>query len=332
MLSRLGRLRLPLGIGVAVAVAAAWALLSAGEGADTVPGDGPTETAAITYASEGTAGSVPEVAASVSGTEFPRSASEPVTRTWRRIVLDAGHGGADTGAAGVSGALEKEVTLGVARGCARALRKLGFEVIETRVSDVAVRLERRSGAANAQGAGVFVSIHANSASREAVAGIETYYMDLSSDEAASRLAERENRARSVAGDPSSDSVETIVADLQMGAYAKQSRALAIKVHRQLVSGLREFYGGDRVSDRGVRTAPFWVLLDSQMPAVLIELGYLTNPAEERRLRTHGYQRQAAQAIATAIAEFVEHAEAADPAQATGVVQRPAAEVQGDVAR
>jgi N-acetylmuramoyl-L-alanine amidase len=327
MLSRLVRLRLPLGI--VVAVGAAWVLLSAGEGADTRPGDGPMGSAVSTGASEGDAASLSGTAAS---TEFSRSASEPVTRSWRRIVIDAGHGGVDSGAAGVSGALEKEVTLGVARGCARELRKLGFEVIETRVSDVAVRLERRSGAANAQGAGVFVSIHANSAPREAVAGIETYYMDLSSDEAASRLAERENRARSVAGDPSSDSVETMIADLRMGAYAKQSRALARKVHRQLVSGLREFYGGDRISDRGVRTAPFWVLLDSQMPAVLIELGYLTNPAEERRLRTHGYQRQAAQAIATAIAEFVERAEAADPVRPTGVVQGSAAEVPGEGAR
>ena len=179
MLSRLGRLRLPLGIGVAFA--AAWVLLSPGEGSDTHPGEGPVGSIASTGASEGTAAGVSGTAARA---ELPGSVSEPVTRSWRRIVLDAGHGGEDTGAAGVSGALEKEVTLGVARGCARELRKLGFEVIETRVSDVAVRLERRSGSANAQGAGVFVSIHANSAVREGVAGIETYYMDLSSDEAA----------------------------------------------------------------------------------------------------------------------------------------------------
>lgn len=316
MLSRLGRLRLLLGIGVAAA--ACWLLLSAGDGADPRPVEGAVGSAVSTAASEGDAASFSGTAAS--NTESSGSLSEPVTRSWRRIVLDAGHGGHDSGAAGVSGALEKEVTLGVARGCARELRKLGFEVIETRVSDVAVRLERRSGSANAQGAGVFVSIHANSAASEGVAGIETYYMDLSSDEAASRLAERENRARSVAGDPSSDSVETMIADLRMGAYAKQSRALASKVHRQLVSGLREFYGDDRISDRGVRTAPFWVLLDSQMPAVLIELGYLTNPAEERRLRTHGYQRQAGQAIATAIAEFVERAVAAEPVRTTGLAQ------------
>jgi len=236
-----------------------------------------------------------------------------VSRSWRRIVIDAGHGGTDTGAEGVSGALEKEVTLGIARGCARDLRKLGFEVIETRTSDHVVRLERRSAAANAKGAGIFVSIHANSAARSAVQGVETYYMDLSSDEAASRLAERENRARSVAGDPSSGSVETMIADLRMGAYAKHSRALARKVHRQLVSGLRELYGRERISDRGVRTAPFWVLLDSQMPAVLVEVGYLTNSAEERRMRTHGFQRHAARAIATAVAEFAEQAEAAEPA-------------------
>ena len=243
----------------------------------------------------------------------PEEAPLPkVGRSWRRVLLDAGHGGADTGAKGVSGAFEKEVTLGIARACARELRGLGFEVVESRTQDRAVQLERRSATANAKGAGIFVSIHANSAGRETVRGVETYYMDLASDEAASRLAERENRARSVAGDPSRGSVDTMIADLKMGAYAKQSRALARGVHRQLVSGLREFYGSDRITDRGVRTAPFWVLLDSQMPAVLVEVGYLTNPVEEQRLRTHGFQRQAARAIATAIAEFAELAEGAEP--------------------
>jgi N-acetylmuramoyl-L-alanine amidase len=243
---------------------------------------------------------------------LPEVLQPHVEMSWRRILLDAGHGGEDSGARGVSGALEKEVTLGISRACARELRGLGFEVIETRTEDRAVQLERRSALANAKGAGVFISIHANSAGRDGVRGVETYYMDLASDEAASRLAERENRARSVAGDPRQGSVETMIADLKMGAYAKQSRALARGVHQQLVSGLREFYGTERVVDRGVRTAPFWVLLDSQMPAVLLEVGYLTNSGEERRMRTNGFQRHAARAIATAVAEFVEQAEAAEP--------------------
>ena len=245
--------------------------------------------------------------------EAPQQAVQPhVEMSWRRILLDAGHGGEDSGARGVSGALEKEITLGISKACARELRGLGFEVIETRTEDRVVQLERRSALANAKGAGVFISIHANSAGRDGVRGIETYYMDLASEEAASRLAERENRARSVAGDPRRGTVETMIADLKMGAYAKQSRALARGVHQQLVSGLREFYGSDRVVDRGVRTAPFWVLLDSQMPAVLLEVGYLTNSSEERRMRTNGFQRHAARAIATAVAEFVEQAEAAEP--------------------
>ena len=185
-----------------------------------------------------------------------------------------------------------------------------------------VKLERRSALANARGGGIFVSIHANSAGRDAVEGVETYYMDLASDEAASRLAERENRARSVSGDPSRSGVDSMIADLEMGAFAKQSRALARTVHAQLVSGLQEFYGESRIRDRGVRTAPFWVLLDSQMPAVLVEVGYLTNQREERRLRTHGFQRQAAQAIATAVAEFAEQAEAQDPAPRSSLDVQP----------
>lgn len=242
--------------------------------------------------------------------------------SWRRIIIDAGHGGDDHGATGVSGAHEKEVTLGISRACARELRALGFDVIETRIEDEAVQLERRSALANARGAGIFVSIHANSAGRGAVEGVETYYMDLASDEAASRLAERENRARSVAGDPSRDGVDSMIADLEMGAFAKQSKALAAAVHQQLVSGLQEFYGEKRIKDRGVRTAPFWVLLDSQMPAILVEVGYLTNRREERRLRTHGFQRHAARAIATAVAEFAEQAEATDPLMLNPQVERP----------
>lgn len=317
MLSRLGSRRNRLVVSGAVLVAALCLLAIVRSGGDQdreVVGEG----AEVEVEIEGDASLITPAPAEAA-TPAVSAGAEAVVRSWGRIVIDAGHGGEDTGAAGVSGALEKEVTLGVARGCARELRKLGFEVIETRVSDQAVRLERRSATANAQGAGLFVSIHANSAPRGTISGVETYYMDLSSDEAASRLAERENRARSVAGDPSSDAVETMVADLRMGAFAKQSRALAAQVHRQLVSGLREFYGGERIRDRGLRTAPFWVLLDSQMPAVLVELGYLTNASEERRMRTHGFQRLAARAIATAIAEFVEQVESTEPSAARATV-------------
>lgn len=250
--------------------------------------------------------------AGVSSAEDDSSGVRVRRRSWRRVVIDAGHGGEDDGARGVSGALEKEVTLGVAAACARELRAAGFEVVETRTEDRTVKLERRSAQANALGAGLFLSIHANSAPSGSVQGIETYYMDLASDEAASRLAERENRARSVAGDPTNDSIDTLIADLQMGAVAKQSQALAAEVHGRLVGDLRDFYGKERISDRGVRTAPFWVLLDSQMPAVLIELGYLTHRTEEHRLRTHGFQRHAARAIAAAVVEFAERAERAEP--------------------
>ncbi|MEE2830203.1 MAG: N-acetylmuramoyl-L-alanine amidase [Myxococcota bacterium] len=248
-----------------------------------------------------------ELAASEKVVELP-----VVRRAWRRVVLDAGHGGQDTGAKGVSGALEKEITLAISSACARQLRAEGFEVLETRSSDEAIPLERRSAQANAAGAGLFLSIHANSAPSEGVQGIETYYMDLAADEAAARLAERENRARSVSGDPTQSSVDSLISDLRMGATAKQSRALAETVHRSMLETLRGFYGPERIRDRGVRTAPFWVLLDSQMPAILVEVGYLTNTKEEQRLRTHGFQQQVASGLTKAIIEFADIAAAAEP--------------------
>ncbi len=248
----------------------------------------------------------------------PALLAPALERSLRTVVVDAGHGGDDHGAVGVSGVLEKDVTLATARQLTRALQSRGFEVIETRPSDVTVELARRTEMGNASRAGLFVSVHANSAPGSGARGIETYSMDLASDESALRLAERENRALqllTVAGARIQRRPdEQLVEELRHGANADWSRELALDVHKALVSAGRAFYGKGVIQDRGQRSGPFWVLLDSEIPAILVELGYLTDEAEEQRIRSHAFQEQAAGAIADGVLRWVERAEAAEAAR------------------
>ena len=233
-----------------------------------------------------------------------------VERDWGTVVVDAGHGGDDEGAIGVSGAREKDITLAIAREVSRGLRARGFKVVETRTSDEFLSLERRTTIANASGASLFVSIHANSAPSPLAHGIETYYMDLASDEAALRLAERENRSGLVSGGETPATrtgIDDLISELRMGATAQQSRELAQGIHGSVLTAGRDYYGESTLRDRGVRTAPFWVLVDSQIPAVLIEVGYLTSEEEEQRVRTRGFHHLIAAALVSSVADFSERA-------------------------
>ena len=137
-------------------------------------------------------------------------------------------------------------------------------------------------------------------------------MDLASDEAALRLAERENRAGRAAGTERRADVDSLVDDLRMGAVAVQSKVFAGVAHHRLVESLQEFYGDERVRDRGVRSAPFWVLVDAQVPAILVEVGYVTHGEEEKRLRTRAYHQRVSEALARAVDEFATRAAATDP--------------------
>jgi len=229
-----------------------------------------------------------------------------VERDWGTVIVDAGHGGDDEGAIGVSGSQEKDITLAIAREVTRGLRARGLEVIETRTKDHFLSLDRRTSVANASGASLLVSIHANSAPSPQAYGIETYYMDLASDEAALRLAERENRSGQMQGgeEPARRTgIDSLVSELRMGATAQRSRELAEAIHEAVLSAGREYYGEETIRDRGVRTAPFWVLVDSQIPAVLIEVGYLTSKEEEQRLRTRGFHHLIGDSLAGAVADF-----------------------------
>lgn len=231
-----------------------------------------------------------------------RSASatdSPKTRPL--IFIDPGHGAEDSGAEGPSGALEKDLVLAVARQLRDALEAGGLvDVALARDGDQELDLVRRPRMANAAGADIFVSLHMNWAETPAATGIETYYLDTATDEAAERLAWRENLNTE---DMPTD-LETILSDLRLTGNVSASRALATRVHQELVDALDEFYGDGEVRDRGLRTALFAVLVRAEMPAVLVELCFLSNCDEERRARTRAFQAEAAVAIASGVIGFL----------------------------
>ncbi len=217
------------------------------------------------------------------------------------VFIDPGHGGGDEGAVGPSGVVEKDLVLSVAEHLRRQLTETGLvDAVIAREADQDLDLVRRPRMANAAEADVFVSLHMNWAEDARATGIETYYLDTATDEAAERLAVRENLN---AEDLPTD-LENILSDLRLTGNVAASRALAERVHRELVGGLEEFYGDGEVRDRGLRTALFAVLVRAEMPAVLVELCFLSNPEEERRARTRAYQEEAAQAIAGGVIGFL----------------------------
>jgi N-acetylmuramoyl-L-alanine amidase len=255
--------------------------------------------------------------------EVPEStAPEPLTRRWDTIVVDAGHGGEDKGAEGVSGVLEKDIVLAFAKVTSRALREAGYTVVETRTEDSTLTLDRRTELTNASGAGLFISMHANSAPSKSAEGVEIYSMDLASDAAAGRLAARENLAHSMLAEiVDRDVGDVLVADLAMGARATSSRRLAETLQAEVVRTLNDFYGRKTVRDRGARTAPFWVLVDTEIPAVLVEVGYLTHAKEEQRVRTRGYQELLAQAVVSGVQDFTTRARRAERTVERGQAKR-----------
>ena len=215
----------------------------------------------------------------------------------RPVVIDPGHGGDDNGASSPTGLTEKEVTLAVARRLARTLEGRGHSVRLTRDGDQGRALSDRTALANRLDATVFVSLHANASTVSSVTGAETYYMSLdgASDEAAAATAELENQAGSSAEDRSP--LDLILWDLAQAEVLNESSRLALSVQGRLNArlGLR---------DRGVKQAPFVVLTGATMPAILVEVGFLSNPSEAERLTQPDSQQALADAIAAGIEDFL----------------------------
>ena len=217
----------------------------------------------------------------------------------RRVVVDAGHGGRDTGAIGPRGMREKDLALAIANKVAARLKALGFQVILTRKSDVFVSLDERTRIANEARADLFISIHCNAARKRKLQGIETWTLNVASDRYAARLAAFENAE----ADRTVSDLRLILADLATRANASDARDLAVSVQSSLVRTLRGRVGP--VRDHGVKQAHFYVLLGTRMPSILVETGFISNPAEEARLRSARFQNGTAEAIARGVKEFVE---------------------------
>jgi N-acetylmuramoyl-L-alanine amidase len=220
-------------------------------------------------------------------------------RPIRRIIVDAGHGGHDTGAIGPRGVREKDVTLAMARRLADKLRTLGFEVTLTRTDDRYLKLEERTAMANMARGDLFVSLHTNANPRRDRSGVETYFLNVTDDRYARRLAARENG--SLAMEEAPRDVQRILTDLDSKASAGASRTLARMVQKEITSRTRQTQGA--VNDRGVKNALFYVLLGARMPAVLVETAFISNRAEEKRLASPAYQQLVADGVARAVTEF-----------------------------
>lgn len=228
----------------------------------------------------------------------------PAARTngathYRRIVIDPGHGGSDPGARSADGLAESTVTLDVARRLAdRLVARTGADVILTRDRDTYVPLEERAVRANRAGGDLFLSIHCNSSENPASRGVSTYVLDATDDRVAARVARRENGEyeRDPLGDPE---VFRILADLRLIGSASRSTHLADTIQHGLLEHLRARYPD--IADLGLHTARFHVLVGARMPAVLIELSFLSNPVEAARLGDDQYRSDLADAIADAVA-------------------------------
>jgi N-acetylmuramoyl-L-alanine amidase len=217
----------------------------------------------------------------------------------RRIVIDAGHGGHDPGTTGRSGLQEKDLVLDVALRLDRIVRQdLGAEVLLTRSTDVFIPLEERTAIANSRGADLFLSIHANASRNPRARGIETYFLNFAQNPHAEEVAARENAISAA----TLKDLQNLVKAIALNSKIDESRDFAAAVHEGVVAGVR---GQHEVPDRGVHTAPFYVLIGANMPAVLAEIAFVSNPEDERRLRKPEYREVLAQSLARGVRSYLE---------------------------
>ncbi|MBW1990139.1 MAG: N-acetylmuramoyl-L-alanine amidase [Deltaproteobacteria bacterium] len=217
-----------------------------------------------------------------------------------RIVIDPGHGGKDCGAVGaLGGVYEKDVVLSLAKRLkAKLEKKTGCEVLLTRDTDKFLSLEERTALANSHDADLFVSIHTNAHKDRSAYGMETYILNLAADDESIMVAARENATSR----KSVSDLQGILQDLMTNAKIDESTRLASAVQRSLVKSLKQRYS--RIKDKGVKQAPFYVLLGARMPAILVETSFISNPRECKRLTDSGYQDALCEGIARGIQEYV----------------------------
>jgi N-acetylmuramoyl-L-alanine amidase len=220
----------------------------------------------------------------------------------KTIVIDPGHGGLEAGSEGKFGTLEKNLTLPISQKLKTLIEKnLAYRVVLTRDKDIDVSLENRAAIANNNRAVLFVSVHVNGFPRSSARGSETYFLSLNAtDEEARRLAYMENNSSDIESKISSEDendIMMILWDMAQSAFIKQSSELAENIQRELNSLL-----GTR--NRGIKQAPFKVLTGVACPAILVEIAFISNPDEERKLKTEEFQGNVARAIYRGVANFL----------------------------
>jgi len=217
-----------------------------------------------------------------------------------RIVIDPGHGGKDYGAPGyLKGVHEKNVVLEIAKKLARKVEsELKCDAILTRTTDRYLTLEERTAIANTQNADLFISIHTNAVRNKNAYGIETFYLNLATDDDAIRVAARENATSA----KNISDLESILNDLMQNAKINESSRLAAMVQSEMYQHLRGKYS--HIRSKGVKKAPFYVLLGAQMPAILVETSFISNPRECKRLNTSKYQEELCNGIIRGIRQYI----------------------------
>ena len=215
-----------------------------------------------------------------------------------RIVIDAGHGGHDSGTLGADGIEEKDVVLDVALRLGALLHdRLGAEIIYTRSDDTFIPLETRTAIANKAQADLFLSIHANSSPDASARGVETYYLNFTSDPTALDVAARENAV----SDQSIHQLSDLVKKIALKDKIAESREFASDVEGSLYAGLER--GNAGLKDRGVKQAPFVVLIGANMPSILAEISFVTNPKDADQLLEPDYRERVAESLYRGVARY-----------------------------
>ena len=217
-----------------------------------------------------------------------------------KIVIDPGHGGHDTGTIGPNGLEEKDLVLEVGRRLGKLLEtRLGAEVVYTRKDDTFIPLETRTAIANQQRADLFISIHANSSRDPDARGVETYYLNFTSSPEALEVAARENAV----SEKSIYELQDLVKKIALKEKIEESREFAGDVQESLHSGLSA--KSPAIRNRGVKKAPFIVLIGANMPSILAEISFVSNPTDEHRLETSEYRERVAESLYRGIAKYVD---------------------------
>ncbi|PHS31512.1 MAG: N-acetylmuramoyl-L-alanine amidase [Sulfurovum sp.] len=228
-----------------------------------------------------------------------------VDRSESLIVIDAGHGGHDGGAKS-NGKLEKDLVLQISKKLYKELKSEGYRVYLTRNSDRFLKLGQRTRVADKKDAKVFISIHANAIASKKhfnhVEGVETYFLQKTRDAKSQAIAARENASVLQGTDKLSQNV--IIDAVLNGPKIIQSHKLAIDVQNNIIKKLNDEYQG--VKDGGVRPAPFWILVGASRPSILVEVGYITNDKERKRLFTSNYQEEIVEGIVEGINKYLDN--------------------------